>query len=248
MITQVARCRRSGRIAQRLLDGREPSAADRAHMAGCGVCSAESRRVAGFLAALPATASDVAEGIPSPTPARATRRLPAWIARGRQPVLGAATVAMAVAVGLVVASVIAPRAGQPSGRSLAPLADRAAAVASLESLGLACGSPVAGVTTCRRSAAGRVEQVVLETQAAGTTTVAASAHTDGRQPFEVAGVAAYLSGTARSVLSAEAGLEVERWLRAVGTRCGGECTTTRAGVAITLDVGEEAVKLVLATK
>ncbi len=156
--TAMARCSRTAGIVEAILDGDE-AALDRAHLAGCAICTREAEHAMQFTRSLSATAVEASEGIPD---AALLGRERTWL-RGRRTgrlTLRILTLAGAVAAGLVIATVIGSRALAPTGRGPSIFGPSVATQQRLEAMDLACGQQD-GVMECMSIAKDHMHAVLL---------------------------------------------------------------------------------------
>jgi len=236
--TTGLRCPRTSSVVDAILDGRD---IDRAHVATCAACAAESERALRFTRNLAAATLDVSSGIPDPAIAAGTRRM--GMRAGRLS-LRLLTLAGAVAAGLLIAAVVSLRP-QPAGPGPIAFGSVDRAEGQLAFLNMVCNDGDPGVV-CESRAPTHVHRVTLTTDAQGYVTAvdAVVESTDGKR-LDKSGADVLFGRIAAAVLSPEAAAAATTWIRDSLASCGPSCSVELPQVEITLEDAPRSIGLTL---
>lgn len=241
MMTERAlgRCGRTSAIVAAILDG-DASSIDRSHIALCAICSRESERAIRFDRSLAATAVEASDGIPAPAGAgEGSYGALAGLLRLR--VAPIATLAGAVAVGLILAAVIGSRVQAPAdGQPSIAFSPAATAHAALASLGLACDELI-----CQSTAPNHVHRVVLTEAEGRVVGVEARIESTDGKALDLRGADDLFARIAAAVLEPEAGTATASWLRAEYPACGASCSVGLEHVSVVLEIGSQSASVTL---
>jgi len=234
----LGRCGRTSAIVAAILDGDE-SATDRSHIALCATCTRESERAIRFDRILTAAAVEASDGIPAPD---GVARVPsgAWASLIRLRVAPIATLAGAVAVGLVLAAVIGSRVQTPAGQPSVAFSTAATARTALASLGLACGE-----LSCQSTAPNHVHRVQLTEDDGRVVEVEAWIESTDGKALDLHGADDLFARIAAAVLAPEAGTATASWIRAEYAACGASCSVDLEQVSIAVEVGSRSASVTL---
>jgi hypothetical protein len=233
----LARCGRTSRIVQAILDGVE-APVDRAHVDACATCGRQSERALRFTRSLPAVAAAVADGIPDPVRLR-RRRMGSRIGGFGLRMAPVATLAGAVAVGMLVAAVIGSRGQLPK-----EFATAATATEELAALGFTCGS-VNAETVCRATAPDHVHRVTLTVSDGRVVEVEARIESTNGTDLDLRGVDDLLARIAATVLRPEVRTEVTGWVSDAYPSCGAGCSVELEHISLAMAKESASVTLTL---
>jgi len=231
----LAGCRRTSGIVRVLLDGAE-TPAHRSHIAGCATCRSASERVARFDRGLVAAAAEVIATIPAPDMAPSRRNLK---------VATMATLAGAVAVGVVMAAVIIGTRTPPTGSGPpGAFASVASVRGPLALLGLVCGD-VPGGEVCQSTALDHTHRVSLTEAGGRVVEVEARIESNDGERLDKRGAEQLLARFAAAALAPDVGAATARWLQDAWPSCDSGCSTELADVSLRLAQDSSSVSLVL---
>jgi hypothetical protein len=237
----LARCGRTSRIVAAILDGVE-TPVDRAHIAACAMCGRESERAVSFTRSLPIAAAAVGDGIPDPVLLRRQQfgvRIGGYLRMG--PV---ATLAGAVAVGLLVATVIGTRSQPPASPLPNAFASPSTATEGLAPLGFVCGS-MDVETLCRSAAPDHVHLVTLTVTDGLVVGVEARIESTDGTDLDLRGVDDLLARIAAAVLTPDVRTAATDWIRDAYPTCGGSCSSDREEIGLAMARERHSVTLTL---
>ena len=234
-----ATCGRTARIVDALLDGTQPASSDRAHLAGCAVCSREADRAAAFLGRLAlaaeATMDDATDAMPE-VGARPLRSVPRAVVSG-------ALLAGAVAAGLLLAAVVGLQVDAPTGQATS-LGPAATAQARLAAMDLACVSTDAGAT-CESAAPDHVHRVRIIAEAGTIRGVEAGIIGTTGRAIDLRGADDLLRRMTTAALAGPHDVAATAWLASAYAGCTGTCSADVAGMRLELERRDDAAILTI---
>ena len=238
----LATCGRTARIVEAILDGVE-TPVDRAHIAACATCGRESARALRFTRSLPAAAAAVADAIPDPVLLR-RQHVGVRIGRFNLRMAPLATLAGAVAVGLLIAAVIGTRSHPPASPLANAFASAAMATEGLAPLGFVCGS-IDVETLCRSAAPDHVHLVTLTVTDGFVVGVEARIESTDGTDLDLRGVDDLLARIAAAVLTPDVRTAATGWIRDAYPTCGASCSSDREEIGLAMARESQSVTLTL---
>jgi len=240
----LARCGRTSSIVGALLDGLDTQPADRAHIAACATCLHDSERAVRFTRRLATAAAEAADGIPEPAVARGHRVNGVRIGRLRVRVAPVATLAGAIAAGLVVAAIIGTRAQPPAGQPPNAFTSVATATEALSPLGFICASSDAEAV-CRSTAPDHLHLVTLTMAEGRVVEVEARIESTDGTSLDLRGVADLFARISSAVVASDLRAASDRWIRDAYPTCGAGCSSELGDVRVAMAKDGRSVSLSL---